>query len=123
MEVWALRLPHGSCKQGLKWIIPPIFRPGPPPHLCPTWGLDSGPQGGGGGGRLHSSRAVVLQSPSTRFTDSQPEAGAELGEPEECMPPKTTAGWTCHRRDSHLDPQPRGVWHTQPQHIMATPPR
>ena len=38
MEVWALRLPHGSCKQGLKWIIPPIFRPGPPLTSAPPGG-------------------------------------------------------------------------------------
>lgn len=83
-----------------------------PPHLCPTWGLDLGPQWGG---RLHSSRAVVLLSPSTQLTDSQPEAGAELGEPEACVAPKTTAGGTCHGRDSHLDPQPHGTRHTQPR--------
>lgn len=67
MEARAVRLPHGSCKQGLKWITAPIFRPGSPPHLCLTWGLDSGPQEGG---HLHGLRTVVLLSPSTPFTVS-----------------------------------------------------
>lgn len=110
-EARAVRLPHGSCKQGLKWITASIFRPGSPASPLPDLGAGLGTPGGRTSAQLEDCGAPESFNP----VYSQPEAGAELGEPEVCVPLTTTSGWTCHGRDSHLDPQPRGTRHTQPR--------
>ena len=90
-----------------------------PPSPLPDLGAGLGTPVGRTSTQLKGCGAAEPFNPAY----SQPEAGAELGEPEACVPLKTTAGGTCHGRDSHLDPQPHGTRHTQAQHTVATPPR
>lgn len=45
MEAWALQFPHGSCKQGLKWITHPSSGQAPRSPL-PDLGAGLGTSGG-----------------------------------------------------------------------------
>ena len=77
-----MHLPHGSCKQGLKWITAPIFRPGSPASPLPDLGAGLGTPGGRTSTRLEDCGAAEPFNP----VYSQPEAGAELGETKYACP-------------------------------------